>query len=65
MGSNPPLSAMKVPEDWPRPKEGKLLAVCKAGYGKGRWFVIDHTGRVLTQRELLYAARMVNQHNRL
>lgn len=63
MGSNPSLSAMKVPDDWPRPAAGKWMAVCKNGYSRGQWFIIDHTGKVITERDAFGAARLVNQHN--
>lgn len=54
---------MKVPDDWPKPKEGQLLAVCKAGYGSGNWYVFDHTGEVIANRDVFTAAKIVNKYN--
>lgn len=56
---------MKVPADWPKPPKDKLLAYCKSGYGSGNWYVYDHTGSVLTNRDAFNAARIVNKHNNL
>lgn len=54
---------MNVPEDWPKPKQDKLMARCQVNYCGGAWLLYDHTGKIKTQGAAFYIAFLANTHN--